>query len=148
MRLSTIAVGALMFARGLVATTPWQAPVGAQGFTVALDCGTGSSAQNKTTLYFGMNNPSGGVVTELEWRLFLRDEVSKRFPAGLTAWDASGQWKSPGGRIDQERSKVLMLVHPDNADNRRAVQELIDTWRKQFQHESVLWESSRVCVAS
>lgn len=148
MRLSTIAVGALMFVCGLAATTPWQTPVDAQGFTVALDCGTGSSSQVKTTLYFGMNNPNGGVVTELEWQLFLRDEVTRRFPAGLTAWDASGQWKSPTGRIDQERSKVLMLVHADNGDNRRGVQELIDTWRKQFQHESVLWESSRVCVAS
>lgn len=96
-----------------------------------------------------MNSPNGGVVTELEWQLYLRDEVTRRFPAGLTAWEASGQWKSPGsGRIDQERSKVLMLVHPDNADTRRGVQELIDTWRKQFQHESVLWESSRVCVSS
>lgn len=75
--------------------------------------------------------------------------MTKRFPAGLTVWDANGQWKSPNsGKIDQERSKVLLLVHPDSADARRGVQELIDTWRKQFQHEAVLWESSRVCVSS
>jgi hypothetical protein len=145
----TAALCAVMFAGGMAAATWWQTPVGAQGFTVALDCGTASSAQIKTTLYFGMNAIPTGVITELEWQVYLRDEVTRRFPAGLTVWDANGQWKSPNsGRIDQERSKVLLLVHPDSADARRGVQELIDTWRKQFQHEAVLWESSRVCVST
>jgi hypothetical protein len=148
MRSWTALVGAVMFACGVAATTWWQTPVGAQGFTVVLDCGATSTSQVRTTLYFGLTRSKGGTVNELEWQLFLRDEVTKRFPAGLTVWDADGQWRSISGNIDHERSKVLLLVHADNADARRSIQELIETYRKLFDQESVLWESSRVCVAA
>jgi hypothetical protein len=43
---------------------------------------------------------------------------------------------------------VLLLVHGDTAEARTAVQELIATYRRLFDQESVLWESSRVCVSS
>ena len=110
-------------------------------------CGAASAAQLRTTLYFGMTRPTG-AVSELEWQIFLRDEVTKRFPGGLTVWEAQGQWQSSKGSIDQERSKVLLLVHPDAASARAAVQEVIERYRKQFDQESVLWETARVCISS
>src|SRR5262245_48687414 len=80
---------------------------------VAIDsCGTTSAAQLRTTLYFGTLRPTG-AVSELEWQMFLRDEVTRRFPGGFTIWDAQGQWQNSKGAIDQERSKVLLLVHTD-----------------------------------
>ncbi len=109
-------------------------------------CGSATQSQVRTTLYFGMSRPTG-AVSELEWQLFLRDEVTPRFPDGLTVWDAQGQWKGKGG-IEQERSKVLLLVHPDAASARASVLALIEDYRKKFQQESVLWETARVCVAS
>ncbi len=112
----------------------------------AIDCGGATASQVRTTLYFGMSRPTG-AVSELEWQLFLRDEVTPRFPDGLTVWDAQGQWKGKGG-IEQERSKVLLLVHPDAAAARASVLALIDKYRKKFDQESVLWETARVCVAS
>ena len=54
------------------------------------ECGTASGAQLRTTLYFGLGRPKG-TVSELEWQLFVRDEVTPRFPSGLTVWDAEGQ---------------------------------------------------------
>ena len=120
----------------------------AQGFTGVMDCGVASAAQLRTTLYFGLNRAKGGAISELEWQVFLRDEVTRRFPDGLTAWEAEGQWRTPAGSIDHERSKVLLLVHPDTPDARRAVQEVITTYRKTFEQQSVLWESARVCVTS
>jgi hypothetical protein len=87
-------------------------------------------------------------VSELEWQLFLRDEVTKRFPEGLTVWEADGQWRTPEGTIDHERSKVLMLIHPDSTQARQSVQEVIGSYRRLFDQQSVLWESSRVCGAS
>jgi hypothetical protein len=71
-------------------------------------------------LYFGTTRPKG-TVSELEWPVFLRDEVTKRFPDGLTVWDAQGQWRTSGGTIDQERTKVLLLVHADSGTARAAV---------------------------
>jgi Protein of unknown function (DUF3574) len=144
MRSWTVAIGAVMFACGMAAATWSPAPVGAQGLSVVMECGT-STPQVRTTLYFGLTRPKG-VVSELEWQLFVRDEVTKRFPEGLTVWDADGQWRTPAGTVDQERSKVLLLMHADTAEARKLVQELIESYRRMFEQQSVLWESSRACV--
>jgi hypothetical protein len=146
MRSWTVGIGATMFACGVAAATWLPSPVGAQGFSVVMDCGT-SASQVRTTLYFGLTRPTG-VISELEWQLFVRDEVTKRFPEGLTVWDADGQWRTPGGSIDHERSKVLLLMHADTAEARRLVQEVIERYRRMFDQQSVLWESSRACVTS
>jgi hypothetical protein len=106
-----------------------------------------ATAQLRTTLYFGLARPKGSV-SELEWQVFLRDEVTARFPDGLTVWDADGQWRGPTGTIDHENSKVLLLVHPDTPTARGSVQAVIERYRKTFDQESVLWETARVCVAS
>ena len=137
----------LIFTAGFVAGERWQTPVRAQGFSVTMECGVSSAAQIRTTLYFGLSRPKGSV-SELEWQIFLRDEVTRRFPDGLTVWQAEGQWLTPTGSIDREQSKVLLLVHGDTAAARQSVQAVIQAYRKSFDQQSVLWESSRVCVAA
>jgi hypothetical protein len=138
--------GTLIFAAGCFAGGRLQPPVGAQGFTVVMDCGT-SAPQLRTTLYFGLARPKGSV-SELDWQVFLRDEVTRRFPDGLTVWEAEGQWRTPAGTIDHEQSKVLLLVHADTPAARQSVLAVIEAYRKTFEQQSVLWESARVCVAA
>ena len=147
MRSFTAGIGVLIFAAGVTAGTAWSPRVGAQSVTVAMDCGVASAPQIRTTLYFGLARPKG-AVSELEWQIFLRDEVTKRFPDGFTVWEAEGQWRTPGGSIDHERSKVLLVVHPDSTQARQSVTEVIASYRRMFEQESVLWESARVCGAS
>src|SRR5262245_33748813 len=146
MRINRTLGAALVFAIGLAAggglTT-----VLAQKKTAPGDCGASTAAQVRTTLYFGSAKPTGSV-SELEWQLFLRDEVTSRFPEGLTVWDAEGQWRASKGTIEHERSKVLLLVHSDTSMARQSVQDVIERYRKAFDQQSVLWETSRVCVAS
>ena len=108
-------------------------------------CGT-ATPKHKTTLYFGGARPKG-AVSELEWQLFLRDEVTPRFPNGMTVWDAEGQWRGAGGELAHERTKVMLLVHPDTEAARQAIRAVIDKYRKAFDQESVLWETSQVCAA-
>jgi hypothetical protein len=78
----------------------------------------------------------------------LRDEVTARFPQGLTVWEAEDQWRASDGVVGHDRSKVLLLVHPDTAAARESVQNLVPRNRKTFEQESVLWETARVCAAS
>jgi hypothetical protein len=140
------------FATALIFTTGLAAGGGLTTAAVAArrapeECGAATAAQVRTTLYFGTARPKGSV-SELDWQLFLRDEVTPRFPDGLTVWDAEGQWRATAGSIEHERSKVLLLVHPDTAAARQSVQAVIERYRKAFDQQSVLWETSRVCVAS
>ena len=119
----------------------------AQRRPAANECGAATAAQVRTTLYFGTARPKG-AVSELEWQLFLRDEVTTRFPDGLTVWDAQGTWRNPQGAIEHERTKVLLLVHGETPAARESVLALIERYRKAFDQQSVLWETARVCVAS
>lgn len=142
--LLTLLLGALA---GAVTGSAFQAVATQPAPAQTAACGATSTAQLRTTLYFGTTRPTG-AVSELEWHMFLRDEVTQRFPDGLTVWDAQGQWKSAKGTIDQERTKVLLLVHPDTARARGSVQDVIEKYRKVFEQESVLWETASVCIAS
>jgi hypothetical protein len=138
---------AATFALGLAAGGGITTVVAQRSAPAAIECGTATAAQVRTTLYFGSARPKGSV-SELEWQLFLRDEVTARFPDGLTVWDAEGQWRAPQGTIEHERTKVLLLVHPDTDAARQSVLSVIERYRKVFDQQSVLWETSRVCVAS
>ena len=143
MRTATAAVLAIViFLAGALAGTA----VYAQRRPTDPQCGT-ASAQVRTTLYFGLSKQKGSV-SELEWQMFLRDEVTTRFPDGLTVWEAEGQWRQSDGTIGHERSKVLLLVHPDTPAARTSVQSVIERYRKGFDQESVLWETARVCAAA
>jgi hypothetical protein len=137
---------ALIFVAGFVARGHWHTPVRAQGFSVTMHCGASSAPQVRTTLYFGLSRPKGSV-SELEWQIFLRDEVTRRFPDGFTVWQAEGQWQTPDGTIDREQSKVLLLVHSDTDAARQSVRAIIQAYRKAFDQQSVLWENARVCAA-
>src|SRR5262245_11666764 len=148
MRRTRIAILGVVFSMGVFTGTAMtiaghaQAPAAAPADS---QCGASASPQVRTTLYFGLARPKG-AVSELEWQLFLRDEVTARFPDGLTVWEAEGQWRRPDGVVDHERAKVLLLVHADTPAARASVQGLIDRYRKTFEQQSVLWETARVCT--
>jgi len=108
-------------------------------------CGASGTAHVRTTLYFGLTRPSG-IVSEREWREFVRAYVTPRFPDGLTVWTAEGQWRRPDGRIARERSKVLLLVHDDTAAARATLGAVVTAYKQRFEQESVLWESTSVCA--
>jgi hypothetical protein len=141
--LTAVLAGAIL---GGACAMAFQSPAPAVATLDRDTCGGSSSAQLRTTLYFGTNRPNGSV-SELDWQLFVRDEVTTRFPDGLTVWDAYGQWKPPGGELTQERSKVLLIVHDDSAPARKSVLDVIARYRKMFEQQSVLWETAQVCVA-
>ena len=55
----------------------------------------------------------GRTGSEAKWRRFLANEVTPRFPDGLTAYEATGQWRDPATRkISRERSRVLRIIVP------------------------------------
>ena len=138
---------AAVFAGGLAAGGGITTAVAQRSASAVAECGTATAPQVRTTLYFGSARPKGSV-SELEWQLFLRDEVTARFPDGLTVWDAEGQWRAPQGAIEHERTKVLLLVHGDTAAARASVLAVIERYRKVFDQQSVLWETAKVCVAA
>ena len=103
-------------------------------------------ASTSDRLYFGRSIPQGGTVSPADWTAFLRDVVTPRFPAGLTTWQATGQWRDASGAIVREESFVLELIHPADARADTAILEIIAEYRRRFRQESVLRVRDRVEV--
>lgn len=95
----------------------------------------------ETRLYFGLgpvDHPNQGI-NEAGWRDFLDHEVTPRFPAGLSVVDVYGQWQDKGQPAPQRlRSKMLILVHPDTAEDRRKIAAIRSAWKQRTGDQSVL----------
>jgi hypothetical protein len=130
----------------LYTTCGAQAPAQGPQQTSSPACTPFGTAHTRTTLYFGLTHPTG-TISERRWRAFLRDQVTPRFPDGLTVWEAAGQWKRQDGQIAHERAKVLLLVHEQTPAVQSAIAAIISTYKSEFQQESVLWETAPVCAA-
>ena len=97
-------------------------------------------------MYFGLTR-STGMVSETEWQAFLNENVTPRFPNGLTVLEADGQYRQSDGTIVRERSKVLVIFHDQKPATREALETLVVRYKETFAQESVLWESTHVCAA-
>jgi hypothetical protein len=96
--------------------------------------------QDRDTLYFGTARPNG-VVSEIEWRTFVDEVITPRFP-GFTEWSAEGHWKS-----DREATHVVEIIHPDRRANDEKVHEIIAEYKRRFRQEAVLLVRDRALAA-
>lgn len=110
-------------------------------------CPAGLSPVATAELFFGRNiGPSLGVSDD-DWRRFVDEEVTPRFPDGLTVIDAAGQWRGADGAIAREPSKVVLLVLSGGADEDRAIEAVRQAYKARFRQESVLLLRRQGCVA-
>ncbi len=115
----------------------------------AADQAQSCAAQNRmtqTTLYFGLNRPSGPVITGEEWQRFVDNDVTPRFRDGLTVFDARGQWLGNDGKVAREPSKALMLIHSNDSASEKGIEALRGIYKSRFAQESVMRVDERVCV--
>lgn len=114
--------------------------------SAAATCEAGDVAMTRDVLYFGRHRPDGGVVTDAEWRAFVDDVLTPRFPDGLTLVSAVGQWRGGDGRIEREPSEVATILHAGDASARRAIDEIIGEYKRRFAQEAVLRERGQTCA--
>ncbi len=136
------AIAGLWLALGAAACSPTP-PAGTP--QPDFSCTGGAAPYLRTLLYFGLAR-AAGTISEGEWAEFLRDEITPRFPDGLTVSEAAGQWRGADGVIVREPTKVVLLVHPHVGPAQAAVQAIIARYKQRFQQEAVLWETARICA--
>ena len=71
----------------------------------------GSLAFARTELYFGTAKSDGTVVTEEEFRAFIDEVITPRFPDGLTVLKGDGQFRLDDGTVIKEQSFVVILLY-------------------------------------
>lgn len=95
-------------------------------------CSSLVEVQQCDTLYFGTDIPSGGVVSEVQWRTFVDEVITPRFD-GHTEWIAEGHWKGA-----KELTHVVEIVHPPRAENDQKVHEIAAEYKRRFAQQAVL----------
>jgi hypothetical protein len=135
-RLPVMALTLLLLAPPMLATPVW-----AQSCPLP-----GQKTMQIVRLYFGLNIPAGGRVSDQQWRDFLTRTVTPRFPAGFTVYEAKGQWQDPRTHaIDREDSRILELATQDTAAARRAITEISQEYRTRFRQQAVGIVSDFAC---
>jgi hypothetical protein len=109
-------------------------------------CTSGANPSVVEMLYFGTATPDGTVSDE-QWAAFLRDEVTPRFPDGLTHWHANGQWRGADGVIVREGSHVLQLLHDADRSVDAAIAAIVASYKSRFRQEAVLRVTSSACAS-
>ena len=106
----------------------------------------------RTEMYFGTTNKeTQAPYSNEEWLQFLADEVTPRFPDGLTVLTGLGQWReSESAEIEQERSNVLIILYPLSTAQESSVklEEIRDAYEQQFNQSSVLRTDDSVGVCT
>ncbi|WP_372397225.1 DUF3574 domain-containing protein [Azospirillum sp. HJ39] len=140
----TAILPALLIAAGPVAAQP----VPAQQ---AIATGCEAYAANpmiEAQLFFGRNIGSEVGVSERDWSGFLDDEVTPRFPNGLTVTDASGHWRdSETGRLIREPSKIVTLLADRDPATLHLIREIVDLYKERFHQQSVGLAIRPVCAS-
>jgi Protein of unknown function (DUF3574) len=93
----------------------------------------------RTELFFGTAK-SNGVVTEAEFRKFVDEQVTPRFPDGLTLLKGDGQFRGDDRITIKEQSFVLILLYPYDSFTKSSqkIQRIRGLYKDQFDQESVL----------
>lgn len=89
-------------------------------------------------LYFGRNIRATGEVSDRQFQEFLQDEVTPRFPDGLTVYDAKGQYRDSTNHLVREPSKVVSFILQDTQTNENSINQIITAYRQKFHQKSVL----------
>ncbi len=118
----------------------------AAGTVSAQTCAPPLKPALEVDLYFGRTNVSDG-----QWTAFLAEEVTPRFPDGLSVLDVAGQWRAPdgkgGGPIVRENSKLLAIIVFDAPAHAPKVEAIVDAYKVKFKQQSVLRVEHAVCAA-
>ncbi|WP_068878884.1 MULTISPECIES: DUF3574 domain-containing protein [unclassified Phenylobacterium] len=102
-----------------------------------LACPAGQAPLRTAQLFFGAKGPA--PLDERALRRFVDQEVTPRFPDGVTVVDGGGQWKGSENRLIREASKVVLVVLPTTGDGGGAKVEAVRAaYRTKFKQEPVV----------
>ncbi|MGE0753210.1 MAG: DUF3574 domain-containing protein [Variibacter sp.] len=100
-----------------------------------LECHAPLKPMRIVDLYFG---GSAAGVTARRWSRFLAQEVTPRFPDGLTVVDGAGQWREAmGKRIVRERTKIVTIAVAAGEVVADRVDAVVAAYKRRFHQKSV-----------
>ena len=110
-------------------------------------CPAGQEAHRTAQLFFGRSVGDKAAVTEADFRRFVDEDLTPRFPDGLTVLDGGGQWRGEENRLIRESSKVVLIVLPKGRDASGRIEAVRSAYKTRFHQDSVLLITQAACVS-
>jgi hypothetical protein len=110
----------------------------------ASSCPAGETRQQVAELNLGRNIGETLGVSQADFTRFLDEEVTPRFPDGLTVEESEGRWLYKGV-LYREPGKVLMLILR-RPDDHAKLAEIAAAYERRFRQDSVLIRTRHECV--
>ena len=108
----------------------------------------GGGEMVKAELLFGRDVAGRAPVSDAEWERFVAEEVTPRFPDGLTVFAATGQWRDRAtAAVVREPSFVVQIVAPASAEADARLAAIRSAYRQRFNQQSVGLVLTSVCAA-
>lgn len=97
---------------------------------------------------FGRNIGDRLGVSDAEFKRFTAEEITPRFPDGLTVLDSVGQWRdAQRGHIVREKAKLVTLVFAEDPAKRAALSAIADAYKQRFKQQAVMISVRPNCVS-
>lgn len=97
---------------------------------------------------FGRNIGDRLGVSDAEFTRFTAEEITPRFPDGLTVVDGAGQWRDrERGAIVREKAKLVTLVFGEDPAKRVALREITEAYKQRFKQQAVMVAVRPSCVS-
>jgi len=112
----------------------------------AAGCPAGQSEGRTVQMFFGRNIGDRVGVSEADFQRFVDEELTPRFPDGLTVLDAAGQWRGASGVVGREPSKVVILALPGRAGGEDKLDAVRTAYKRRFSQEAVLVVTQPACL--
>jgi hypothetical protein len=110
-------------------------------------CPAGQERLKTAQLFFGQQVGGKPSVSDADFHRFVEDELTPRFPDGLTVLNADGQWRAAGNPLVRDASKVVLIVLPSKGDASSRIEAVQGAYKKRFRQDSVLVLTEAACVS-
>lgn len=108
-------------------------------------CPAGQAQLRTAQVFLAAKAPA--KLNDVDIRRFVDQEVTPRFPDGVTVVDGGGQWKGDENQLIRDAAKVLMIVLPATGDPVGQVEAVRAAYRAKFKQESVVVLPPPACIA-
>lgn len=109
-------------------------------------CAAPAAREPVIELIFGRGLPGGGTVSGSAWQSFVDEELTPRFPDGLTVIDGAGQWRDHAAVL-REKAKLVLIVPPPGGEFEVRLAAVIDAYKRRFRQQAVLRIDRTACVS-
>ncbi len=113
----------------------------------APSCPAGQISQQTAQLYFGGMFGPASKISATQFRKYVDEELTPRFPDGLTVLDGGRQWRGEENKAIREAAKVVLIVLPKTHAARSRIDAARSAYWSRFHQDAVIEVMPPACVA-